>query len=668
MSAPVLVSGAPIDPSLFQYTGGLLERSFYLSRPADRALPEALLAGEYCHILAPRQIGKTSVCFRTARALQKRGVRCALVDLTAAGTPSTAEEWYFGLVDEIARRLGLPDPLDVWQRRSGVAPAQRFRDYIRGLVSADPNGPPVVVFLDEIEMVRLAPIDVDDFLLLLRSFHEERGQSPALGRLTFCLIGVTTPNDLIKNKSVTPFNVSKPIRIDDFTRAECAKLAEGLAALDANPDVLLDRVYDWTFGHPYMTMRACFELARKRTVTRGGEQAAVDEVVRELFLDRPLEDTNINYAARRFSDPKFERDGARLADKIQLYRRVLQQKDPPAHNESAVQMELRICGMVKDVEVSAGSRVLRPRNRIYERALDAEWLRSKGERRFVSEAVWKWLDANKDEAALLRGIVLEKALDWASKSALSEDEQAFLDASRKHESETLDRERVRITQEVRLAQTAQKSADDQLTKVQTALALAMADKVSLEADRERLEEQQTYLKASVRKTRFGFYFLLSGLVLTILVAALVVQKTDTNLRQMSAESEARLSDATRAQQKVDELNGEIEKLKPQASLLREKDEQLRKREGELRQKETEIQKKDDDLRQLDDLRERAKAALDEANRKAQEVNRYIDQNKDLKKTSDECRGKLRVCEVEKLDMQKKPGIKSAFPPPDDLYR
>ena len=117
-------------------------------------------------------------------------------------------------------------------------------------------------------------------------------------------------------------------------------------------------------------MRACFELSRQGRVRGGSEQAAVDEIVRELFLERPLEDTNMNYAARRFEDPKFERDGARLADKIQLYRRVLAQKDPPAHNESAVQMELRICGMVKDVEVAPGKRVLRSRNRIYERALD----------------------------------------------------------------------------------------------------------------------------------------------------------------------------------------------------------------------------------------------------------------------------------------------------------
>ncbi|MEZ4310767.1 MAG: AAA-like domain-containing protein [Polyangiaceae bacterium] len=632
------------DPSLFQFTGGLLERSIYVERPADRLLPEALLAGSYCHILAPRQIGKTSLCFRAARALQKDGVRCALVDVTAAGTPSTPEEWYFGLVDEIARRLKLPDPLDAWQRRPGVAPAQRFRDYVRALVEDDPTERRVVVFLDEIEMVRLSPVDVDDFLLILRSFHEERGQSPALRRLSFCLIGVTTPNDLIKNKSVTPFNVSKPIRVDDFTRPEIDALAPGLEGLDADPVALLDGVYRWTDGHPYMTMRACFELSRQRRVRRGHEAEAADAVVRALFLDRPLEDTNLNYAARRFEDAKFDREGARLADKVQLYRRVLAQKDPPAHNESAVQMELRICGMVKDVEVAPGKRVLRPRNRIYESALDMDWLRSKGDRRFVSDAVWRWLDSGKNEAALLRGVVLEKALVWAQSNVLSEDEQAFLDASQRHETHVLEAERTRITLEVAAVQTAQCEVQDELTRAREALARATTDRDAAEEARRSLEEQRTALKASVRKTKWWLYTALMGLLLAAVIAAVVVQQTRSQVSKLATEASARAADAISAQHRADDLRREIDNLKPQVAALREKEEELKKKDAELKTKQDEIAQKDEELQKRDaDI-----VAKDEELQKklkiVASVNAYIARNKDLddslkrtEKTLNECR-------------------------------
>ena len=652
------------DPSRFQYTGGLLERSIYVERPADRLLPEALFAGEYCHILAPRQIGKTSLCFRAARKLTRQGVRCALVDVTAAGTPSSAEEWYFGLVDEIARRLRLPDPLDAWQRRPGVAPAQRFRDFLRGLVEEDPSGPPLVVFLDEIEMVRLAPVDVDDFLLILRSFHEERGQSPALGRLTFCLIGVTTPNDLIKNKSVTPFNVSKPIRVDDFTRAECDALAPGLEALDVSTSDLLDAVYAWTDGHPYMTMRACFELARRKKAVRGSERAAVDALVREMFLDRPLEDTNLNYAARRFEDPKFERDGARLADKIQLYRTVLAGKDPPAHNESAVQMELRICGMVKDVEVAPGKRVLRPRNRIYEQALDLEWLRSKGDRRFFSEAVWKWLDAGKDEDALLRGVVLEKALGWSKTNVLSEDEQAFLDASQRQETQSLEADYSRITKEVALAQSAQKEASSELERARDALAKALAEKQDAESAREALSQRQASLKQSVRATRTWLYVALMGLLFAAIIAGLLVQRARQETRNQKDEA-AKAAEATHSlRDQKDKLERQLAELQAREEEARKWSDEARAKQKELDAKSEELAKRDEEIRQLNEAKAKAQQAFDDARKKVAEVNTYIAQNQDLKTSTDELRAKLRLCEAEK----KRPGITPAPQKPlEDPY-
>lgn len=649
------------DPSRFQFTGGLLERSIYVERAADRVLPEALLAGEYCHILAPRQIGKTSICFRAARELAKRGVRCAQVDVTAAGTPSTAEEWYFGLVDEIARRLKMPDPLDVWQARPGVAPAQRFRDYVRALVEGERGEAPLVIFLDEIEMVRLSPVDVDDFLLILRSFHEERGMSPALRRLSFCLIGVTTPNDLIKNKSVTPFNVSRAIRVDDFTRAEIDALAPGLLGLDADPAALLDAVYRWTDGHPYMTMRACFELARRRDVARGKEQAAVDAVVRELFLERPLEDMNLNYAARRFEDPKFDREGTRLADKIQLYRRVLSQKEPPAHNESAVQMELRICGMVKDVETAPGKRVLMPRNRIYESALDMEWLRSKGDRRFVSDAVWKWLDSGKNEAALLRGVVLEKALGWAATNVLSEDEQAFLDASQRHETHALEMERTRITQEVVLAQSAQKEAGEELAKARAALAKATAEKGEAEAAREALADQQAHLKASVKATKRWLYTALMGLVVVAVLAGVVMQQANAKL--VASRTAARDAELSMSALSLDyaKLKSEVDRLKPQTDEVRRKDEEIRRKTEEIQKKDDELRKKDEELSvRSEDIRKKDEE-LKWKIAEVKEANANLARNKDVAATLERTEKELGRCQTENKQLKQGKG-RFATPP------
>ena len=212
--------------------GACSETSVYLERAADRELVEHLLRGEYCHVLAPRQIGKSSLRVRVARRLAEEGVRCASVDLTSVGTAASPEEWYFGLVDEVASRLRLDDPLAFWEASRGAAPSRRWADYLHKVLAEDLAGQPVVVMFDEIEAVRTVPFSMDDFFTQESDPSTRRGaRDEVCRRLTFCLIGVTTPNDLIKDKLITPFNVSHGIRLEDFSRKEMAKLAGG-----ARPD------------------------------------------------------------------------------------------------------------------------------------------------------------------------------------------------------------------------------------------------------------------------------------------------------------------------------------------------------------------------------------------------------------------------------------------------
>jgi hypothetical protein len=73
----------------------------------------------------------------------------------------------------------------------------------------------------------------------------------------------TEPYDLIKDPQRTPFNIGTRIDLTDFTLAEAQPLAAGLAADDELASRLLQEVFAWTDGHPYLTQKLCRQIAQQ---------------------------------------------------------------------------------------------------------------------------------------------------------------------------------------------------------------------------------------------------------------------------------------------------------------------------------------------------------------------------------------------------------------------
>src|SRR5207302_5914853 len=80
----------------------------------------------------------------------------------------------------------------------------------------------LVIFIDEIDAVRSLPFSADEFLAAIRECYNRRTADPEFQRLTFCLLGVATPSDLIQDVRTTPFNIGTRIDLTDFTEAEAA--------------------------------------------------------------------------------------------------------------------------------------------------------------------------------------------------------------------------------------------------------------------------------------------------------------------------------------------------------------------------------------------------------------------------------------------------------------
>ena len=357
----------------FYVSGGTIsiEAECYVERQADRDLLEALLDSQFCYVLDTRQVGKSSLIEHTAKALLLHGIAVAKIDLTATGKEVTASQWYYGMLRQVADSLhnaGLPDFWDevrlFWRDNGELGPMQRWVEAIRKIIlpRVDSN---FVIFVDEIENVRNFDF-TDEFFAGIRACYNQRVDDPVYKRLSFCLAGSATPDELIHSVTSTPFNIGIGIVLSDFTPKEANLLAQGL------PDpALLERILYWTNGHPYLTQRLCEEVAKTGDLGASSSIRAsmIDDLCNTLFFSPEVRksEKNLAFVAKRILESPLDR-----ASLIDLYQKV-RRGGVPNDEKDGLQSTLRLSGVAK-----ARNGRLETRNRIYERVFDRAWIRRVG--------------------------------------------------------------------------------------------------------------------------------------------------------------------------------------------------------------------------------------------------------------------------------------------------
>ena len=107
----------------FTFSGSLPEHSStYVTRAADGELYDALIAGEFCYVLNSRQTGKSSLRLRTMRRLREEAqIACAFIDLSYhAASLATPEQWFVGLIGDLADSFRLDFELEDWWEAQGL--------------------------------------------------------------------------------------------------------------------------------------------------------------------------------------------------------------------------------------------------------------------------------------------------------------------------------------------------------------------------------------------------------------------------------------------------------------------------------------------------------------------------------------------------------------------
>jgi formylglycine-generating enzyme required for sulfatase activity len=354
-----------IAPQQFFYVGGSIDAQApsYVRRQADRELLAHIEAGHFCAVLTPRQMGKSSLKVRAVAELAKKHRRSVVIDLSGMiERGMTAEAFYAGLLGAFIQQLELPvDLTQWWHEHALLTSVQRFSDFIADQVLAHVQKK-LVVFIDEIDSTLNLDFS-DDFFAAIRALYNARTQNPVFERLTFVFLGAASPSDLVKDRTRTPFNIGRRVELTDFTFAEARTLAAGLPLERDTAEQYLTRVLEWTGDHPYLTQKVCAALTTANLTPH--PERDVDHLIDTLFFsDATWSDDNLAHVRDRLVESKDTSMVLELYGRIRAGERVLDDERSPVY------ASLKLSGIVK---VFPGG-VLRPRNRIYERVFDLDWV------------------------------------------------------------------------------------------------------------------------------------------------------------------------------------------------------------------------------------------------------------------------------------------------------
>jgi hypothetical protein len=239
---------------------------FYVERSGDRTVITAIRKpgqGVTITIKGPPQVGKSALLDRAIAAACEAGKRVALINLQEFSAAAHADAATF--LRAFCRRITDAAGLDVPDDRLDAAwsepldATRRCTHYLQQHLLAGLTQP-LVLALDEVDSLRTRSF-CGDFLGMLRHWHTCRATEPAWRQFDLLLVTSVEPDQLVADRSQSPFDVSTLIELGDFTPEQVSLLnrRHGMPFTVVEERQLTALLN----GHPYLTRRALYLVSAR---------------------------------------------------------------------------------------------------------------------------------------------------------------------------------------------------------------------------------------------------------------------------------------------------------------------------------------------------------------------------------------------------------------------
>ena len=281
------------EPELKREPGGSvpLKSGLYVDRSPIEAdcFTEIEQPGALIRIKAPRQMGKTSLMARILNHAREQGYQTVPISFQRADSCLFNDldlllKWF---CSQVGRRLKkLSELEDYW---IGFGSKDKCNAYFEECLLADLETP-LVLALDEVDMVFPHPAIADDFFALVRSWYESARYGDFGSELweNLRLVIVHSTEAYVPlNINQSPFNVGKNVELVEFTPEQVQDLAERYdpSAGTSQTQALMALVG----GHPYLIRKALYHLRREDLTLRAlAETAATEAGIYSDHLRRHL--------------------------------------------------------------------------------------------------------------------------------------------------------------------------------------------------------------------------------------------------------------------------------------------------------------------------------------------------------------------------------------------